>query len=420
MINPDNIFMKRFVRAQGTNIKYLRLLFNDHFIIFLLIAFGGAILGYRQLLVSPQFEVMWHSQWWQLVDILWLVLGLQMGTLVTYFKPADRFYFMAIDQKIAQKYLSKSIIVSTVYGFLWQVAFAALLIPILWQTQTFAVWRFIILMSFMISYKWLLLLLTREQLFLVPRFRFLVRQTRVERLFFNFVIPAIIIILLFHLPEFFTWLIIAVWFVFALLVGYFSRINRVRSQMLAIDWLRAIPQSLAHEQHILHFYATFAEVPKQSRTIKRRRYFDFIITGLTKHQPVLYRLYLIRLVRDTEILPLLVRLILVGSVVIYALQGIPMYMLASIAALIIYLIIFQMLPIYSTTRQVLWTRIVPQDEKVKQLAFRKLIKQVILVTILMLTISSIVHGWLAVISVLAMTVVVGIVLDSVYVPQKLK
>ena len=46
MMKINDLFVQRFVRAQNINIKYLKLLFNDHFVVFLLIAFGASVLGY--------------------------------------------------------------------------------------------------------------------------------------------------------------------------------------------------------------------------------------------------------------------------------------------------------------------------------------------------------------------------------------
>ena len=52
----NKLFMQRFARNQRTNLKYLRLLFNDHFIVFLMIAIGGLLLAYRQLFVTQQSD----------------------------------------------------------------------------------------------------------------------------------------------------------------------------------------------------------------------------------------------------------------------------------------------------------------------------------------------------------------------------
>jgi len=416
----NELFMQRFIRAQNRNIKYLKLLFNDHFVVFLLIAFGASILGYRQLIVSPQFTSIWQSAWWQLFDVLWLIIGLQMGTLVTYFKPADRLYLLSNDRVIAKSYMKRSIEVSAVYGFLWQIMFMALLIPVLLQTHIFSPWRLGTLLLFTLSYKLLLLLVLRDSLFLKSRVNILNEHNVIKYVLYNGIVPGIIMMLILQLPSNFIWIVTCLWSFLAFLCGYFFYIDDKKAEQLALDWPKIISQASRHEQRVLHFYATFAEIPNQPRTIKRRQYLDFVIQKLTKHRPVMYRLYLIQLIRDTEVLPLLVRLEFVGVIVIYALKSAPIWLIATIAALIMYLIIFQMMPIYSNIKQNLWTKLLPIDEKTKQKAFQQLAKQVMYVTTILLVMVSFLHGWLTAIVVITIMGIIGIFLNQLYILNKIK
>ncbi|GMA68406.1 ABC transporter permease [Leuconostoc gelidum] len=420
MMKINDLFMQRFVRAQNINIKYLKLLFNDHFVVFLLIAFGASILGYQQLISSPQFTLIWQSSWWQLFDVLWLIIGLQMGTLVTYFKPADRLYLLSNDYLIAKSYMKRSIGVSAVFASVWQITFMILLVPVLWQTHVFSFWRVGTLLLFTLSYKLLLLLLLRDSLFLKSCVNILKGHNRIKYVLFNGIVPGTIMTLILQLPSDFTWIIACLWVIVAYACGFFFYINDKKAGQLALDWSKILPQAIGHEQHVLHFYATFAEVPNQQRTIKRRQYLDFVIRKLTKHHPVMYRLYLIRLIRDTEVLPLLVRLELVGAVVMYALMGAPIWLIATIAAMTMYLIIFQMIPIYSNTKQKLWTQLLPIDEKAKQKSFQQLAKQVMFMTTILLAMVSLSHGWLTAIVVTIVMCTIGIFLNKLYIPKKIK
>ena len=64
------------------------------------------MLAYRELLSTPQSMMFWRSNWWQVIIITWLLIGLQIGDLITYFKPADRLYLLGNDSEIIKKYLS--------------------------------------------------------------------------------------------------------------------------------------------------------------------------------------------------------------------------------------------------------------------------------------------------------------------------
>ncbi|CAM3012322.1 ABC transporter permease [Leuconostoc gasicomitatum] len=420
MMKINDLFVQRFVRAQNINIKYLKLLFNDHFVVFLLIAFGASVLGYRQLILSPQLTLIWQSAWWQLFDVLWLIIGLQMGTLVTYFKPADRLYLLSNDYFIAKSYMKRSIEVSTVFASVWQVIFVILLVPVFWQTHVFSFWRVGTLLLFTLSYKLLLLLLLRDSLFLKPRVNLLKYHSRIKYVLFNVIVPGTIMTLILQLPSESIWIFACSWLIVASVCGYFFYIDDKKAGQLALDWTKIVSQAIEHEQRVLHFYATFAEVPNQSRTIKRRKYLDFMIRKLTKQHQVMYRLYLIRLIRVTEVLPLLVRLELVGAVVMYALLRAPIWLIATIAAMTMYLIIFQMIPIYSNTKQKLWTQLLPIDEKAKQKSFQQLAKQVMFMTTILLAMVSLSHGWLTAIVVIIVMYAIGIFLNKLYIPKKIK
>ena len=100
----------------------------------------------------------------------------------------------------------------------------------------------------------------------------------------------------------------------------------------------------------------------------------------------MFRLYLIRLARDTEILPLIVRLLLVGVVLIIALKSAPLWLITTIAAAILYLMTFQMLPLYDDTHQNLWTRLMPvsKTERLKSFASVQIIVAVPVILILVM------------------------------------
>ncbi|CAM3156702.1 ABC transporter permease [Leuconostoc rapi] len=416
----NNLFMQRFARAQRTNMKYLRLLFNDHFVVFLLIAFGVGVLGYRQLITSPILNSILQSNCWWLVEVLWMLLGLQVGTIVTYLKPADRLYLMGSDQIIIKKYFNHSMILSTIYGALWQLAFVVVLTPILVQSHRFTLTRMMLLLLFMVSYKWLLLLATRATFFVNPRLVWLESHVIARRLLLNFLVPAMMTTLIRQLPSDFIWMFGSVWMILIVLLGRVTYISESRSNSLAIDWPVAVSQAIDHEQRVLHFYATFAEVPNQPRTSKRRHYLDVIIKWLAKRQPVIYRLYLTRFMRDTELLPLIMRLITVAIIILYALNDVPTWLIAGIASLMMYLVIFQLVPLYTTTQQNIWTRLLPIDNKSNQKAFSHLIKQMMMILIVLFTCVSAIHGWMALIAVGITMCVVSLFLNRVYIPQKIK
>lgn len=369
----DSLFQERSRRAQKTNVRYLRLLFNDHFILFLMIALGAGILGYRDLLTAHQSVTYWYSIWWQAISIVWLLVGLQFGNLVTYFKPADRLYLFANDHAIIKSYLAMAMRLSICYASVWQMIFIAVIAPILWRMDVDNWSRLFFLIIFVISYKMLLLMYERDKLFLKSRrltIAIFEPDAIAEKILFRFLVPGTLLAFIIGLSTDQSNVMVIIWLLFAGIVVRYFAVTESKSQLFAIDWLRATSQAQVQQQRTLHFFALFAEVPHQPKTIKRRRYLDSLLKRLTKGQGSLFQLFLTRLARDTEILPLIIRLFLVGVVLVIALKSAPLWLITIIATAVLYLITFQMLPLYDDTQKNLWTRLIPisKVERLKSFA----------------------------------------------------
>ncbi|GMA70716.1 hypothetical protein GCM10025879_19620 [Leuconostoc litchii] len=161
----NKLFWQRFRRTQRTNVKYFRLLFNDHFVLFLVILFGAFVLGYRELLNTSYPIMFWRSNWWQVVIIIWLLIGLHIGDLLTYFRPADRLYLLGNDSDIIKKYLSSAIRISIIYASIWQLIFIGVVVPLLLRIYVSSMARVVAIVVFIITYKLILLLYERDKLF---------------------------------------------------------------------------------------------------------------------------------------------------------------------------------------------------------------------------------------------------------------
>ncbi|MGO3365221.1 MAG: ABC transporter permease [Leuconostoc falkenbergense] len=276
----DSLFQERLRRAQKINFRYLRLLFNDHFILFLMIALGAGILGYRNLLTAHQSVTYWHSIWWQAISILWLLVGLQFGSLVTYFKPADRLYLFANDRDIIKSYLASAMRLSICYASVWQIIFIAVIAPILWRMDVDNWSRLFFLIIFVISYKMLLLMYERDKLFLKSRrltIAIFEPDAITEKILFRFLVPGTLLAFIIGLSTDQLNVMVIIWLLLAGIVVRYFAVTEVKSELFAIDWLRATAQAQIQQQRTLHFFALFAEVPHQPKTIKRRRYLDFLL-----------------------------------------------------------------------------------------------------------------------------------------------
>ncbi len=414
-----NLFQQRWRRANKTTSKYFKRLFNDHFLVFLVIGFGGVVLGYRDLLTAPQYAMIWHAPWLVWLVAGWLTLGLQFGSLVTYFKPADALFLMGRDREIATNYLSRALALSFGYASLWQAAAFGSILPILWRMQQMTWARLLVLGGFVLIYKWGLLMLERQRLLLAQHRRQL-SENLVQRLIVRGFVPMVGIVLVGFLPQRLLIGVGCLMLVVLVALTRYAHLSSKNAQTIAMNWPAAIAQAARHEQRVFQFYATFSEVPNQIKTIKRRRYLDGLMKRLTKQRDVMYRLYLIRLARDTESLPLVLRLTAIGMVLIAALNQAPLWLYPVIAAAVSYLISFQLLPNYFDTQRKLWTRLMPVTSHNRQRAYLTLMGQVLGVVGIGLVLSGLTQGWLPAAVVLFGVLGMRVFLMQVYLPKQLK
>lgn len=120
-----SLYDKRWRAQMARQAKYARLLFNDHFTVFLVIALGAFVLGYRAVLVDVT------PIWW-LVANLWSVVGCSFGQIATYVQPADALFVKAANASLVEDYLPRawrwSMLVNAGIQILWTLA----IVPLLW------------------------------------------------------------------------------------------------------------------------------------------------------------------------------------------------------------------------------------------------------------------------------------------------
>ncbi|WEV55044.1 ABC transporter permease [Leuconostocaceae bacterium ESL0723] len=420
----DRLFWRRFFKHQARNARYMRLLFNDHFIIFLVILLGAAIICYRILLGMPASNPFWQTGWWQYGTLAWLLIGLQFGDFVTYVKPADRLFLLGNDRFMVSRYFRQALKVSYGYAILWQLAFIISIAPILTRIGINNVISVGSMIIFIMTYKLLMLMETREKLFLKPRTEpdviIFERNTVPEELLYHFLYPAVVLGLILFLQPNLSAATLILWLLVLAGVWLFHfRTNHEKWQVYAIDWTPTVRQSQLHEQKILHFYSLFAEVPHLPKSIKRRPYLDWLISWMSGGRSGLYRLYAIRLVRNDEILPLIIRLIAVGIVILLSLSQAPFWLTVVVAAVVIYLINFQILPLYEETQKTLWTRLMPLTAAQRSQSFGRLLLQWSLISAVIISLANLAQP-LRALGIFVGSLLMTAFLQWYYVPHALK
>ncbi|MDR0297113.1 MAG: ABC transporter permease [Streptococcaceae bacterium] len=122
----NEIFRKRRNAYYARTFKYLRYVFNDHFLLFLLIGIGALGVAYTQFL--QHFSLVW----WQKVGIIGIVsvASLSIGKLATFVAPADSVFLLAKESEIENE-LTKAVRHSLAFPAAFSVLFVALSAPAL-------------------------------------------------------------------------------------------------------------------------------------------------------------------------------------------------------------------------------------------------------------------------------------------------
>lgn len=299
---------------------------------------------------------------------------------MTYLQPADRLFLAAADRFLTARYLEQAWLWSFALASLWQIGFVALAWPLLqmsgagdWQTC---------LGIFLVQVAFKLLDLTFASARLKPlRWRSFF-SSRWWPLGFRLVFPGLFYGVNLFTNQFLRLVLTALLVVVT--VGFFAywRFEQQRGgQAQTIDWQRALQMSHKHDQAIWRFYSLFAQVPSQGVTVKRRRAFDRLLAHFSFQKDPVRRLFWIKLLRGGDELSLAVRISIVGTLILLALPKQELYWFGGGMLLLIYLVNFQLLPVFGQSQSVLWSRLILPDKAEQSRRFRLVLTEISLTII---------------------------------------
>lgn len=393
----DELFKQRRATHLTRMMKYLRLVFNDQFTIAIMFFVGGLGYWYSGFLKSLEFA------WWEKFIGMALMIGLlQAGRLATLLKPADKVFLMAQEVNM-ERYLKKGFWHSMwlaqfmqVIGLIvmlpfLQVAFQASFIQALWLFPTFIVFKALILYDQMQSY-----------------------YSQHNLIWLKIVLP-LITFALFGVRLDMAWA-----FVFVLLAAAGRMIVRDKFWQGMFAWNQAIEDEASRQLSIYRFFNLFTDVPLIQGKTKRRAWLDGWFNRLPKNKDNVYtNLYWRGLLRGDEYFGLMVRLTVIGGIAAYFVHD--KFVTPLILVLIVYLIGFQLLPLYDNYDEIVFTRLYPTDAKMRQKNFNGvLVRSLSLVGFVMVLANVVGQFNLVTLIISVVLVIAEIMLFSfVYVPRRL-
>lgn len=398
----NSLYQTRLKRHLREMFKYLRLVFNDHFVFALLILIGGLGLAYSNALKTLT------PQWWSRpVIIVALVVILQLGRLATLLQDADVVFLLPQERAMAA-YFKRARYYSESLAMLIQLVLMFVLLPFVQVTMHVSALT--------------IALLAIEQILLKDYFFAVQIVSRYQikaawwqhRAITNWLIPLLALVIGIYLSPF-----VAV--IIALALTVVGNVMVVSHAKLPVNWWFAIASENNRMLGIYRFFNLFTNVPSLKGVAKRRRYLDWLLAliKVTYRNTYLY-LYSRGVVRSGEFSGLYSRLTLLGLVLLYFIKGTWLPVL--LAVLFIYLIGFQLIPFYWQFDDIVFTHLYPITQKDQIASFQRLLRWLLVLTaVVFLIMVAIINLNVAVIGALALVEIIEIIfLVQYYLPLRLR
>ena len=398
------LFQLRLSRYQKKIFRYLKYVFNDHMSLLLLFLIGGFVFYYTEFIkIIAEHPLMIKL----LVGIIWLVT-LAIGKLATLVEEADKVFLLPKEKEMSQ-YLNKAFSHSLMLPSFVIVLVVALSGPLLLTNSRQTVVGLLPFLVMMFALKF-----THLQLQQCALYQLSDKQKKAATRNMWLIAICFIGLGLFFNP------VLAMCGALGGALAFNQENKRLLSQGI-FDWDQATKVESSRQKKIYQFINLFTDVPGIKSQVKRRRYLDGFIKKMTKNDPNPYvYLFARSFVRGDEFSGMFIRLLLVAIVMLCFTTS--LYMALPISLVTIFLIGFQLLPMYHQFDYMVMTQLYPVTESQKQKGLQKvmtmllLVAMVILAIVLGIRVSGVTHK----LSAVAGTFVFTLLLSYLYVPLRLK
>ena len=384
--------------------RYLKYVFNDHFLLVMLIAMGGMGLYYSEFVKSltPDFFIARPF-----VLIIWS-LCLLVGKLATLLKEPDMIFLLPKERQMTT-YLKTAFKSSILIPFSVLLLVVGITMPLLVATSNIGFSDFYLLLLNVWLLKLAHLLIQLQNIYLNTE-----KKTKIEGMLLSLGTLGSIAVNLYVAPWMGLIISILVLAVVYLETGKVIKVN-------PLNWEKAITLERKRLKKIYSFINLFTDVPGLQSDIKRRAYLDGVLNKIKKEQGQTYNyLYARVFLRGTEYSGLVLRLTIIGGLALFFSD--QMILDGIISALFVYLIGFQLLPIYSEFDYMLMTQLYPVKNEEKMKAVEKLLIKILMsvITIFSVIVMIRLQDKVAGAIIVGILLLEGIVFTKLYAPKRLK
>lgn len=396
------LFATRLKQHQKQMMRYLRYVFNDHFVLACTFLLGGVGLYYSDFVKTLPANFLPGK----LVILIVLVGLLHVGTFVSLTKPADQVFLLPKEVQM-QDFLNRAFRYSLWFPFAVLVLGAGFLMPLYVVSTQQSYWAFFPLVLLLWSLKVAFLYLRRYQLVQNPWLA--------SRCYPLWLVTsgAMLAVALWFSP----WLGL----IGSLLLALVYRELLLKRVKQPLAWDKMIATENRRLQRIYRFINLFTDVPQIATSVKRRKYLDGILALIPKDQGHSY-LYLFshRLLRGSDFGGLYARLLVLGSLLLYFVA--ERWFSIGLGCLFLYLIGFQLAPLYNQFQYMVMTQLYPLPEKQKARALQQLIVGLLLFAGLVFTLVScfVYPDWVEWAWLLGSFSLFSLIFGYLYLPRRLK
>lgn len=351
MFDATQLFKDRLGEHLKLLNRYLRYIFNGHFMIALLFIIITISVYYQQWLeqLSPNFPAV-------------MVLALLFGFVVSY-NPIQSFLkepdkvFLIVKEAEMQAYFKRSLVYNFIFQLYIVIIVTAALAPMFMQVFPHKTTKDYLLVI-------LILLLLKGLNMTTNWYMFKIQHTTIRRL--DKVIRAMLSIAIFYLLlNDSTFVIVIIVFYFALMINNYFLIKK----QPGLAWEMLIQNDQHRLASFYRFVSMFANVPHLSNRLKKRpllsKFVNFRVPFL--HRSTFAYLYRLSFIRSSDYLSLYIRLTVIGSIAIYFVPN--GWLKLAFLLLFLYMTSFQMISLYHHYRTNIWIDLYPIENIVRRKTF---------------------------------------------------
>ncbi len=359
-MNSQQFWKNRYVEYMKEMQKYLRYIFNGHFVFVLVFGLGGGAYYYSNWVKTLESD-------FPVAPIMAIILALLVtrSPIHTFLKEADLVFILPLETQL-KSYFNRSIILSWVMqGYVLLLVVAALM-PMYARVSGANITDFI----------WLFIVVLIMKFFNLYISWYVLKYQEISTSQVDWVIRFFINGVLVYLVVNQSMLLLQV-FALLVLIGLFFY-YRTATRLKILKWDRLID---FEKKRLLSFYRIanlFTDVPSLSGKVARRKGLDGILTLIPFGQKSTYTyLYARTFLRANDYVGLLVRLTIIGSIIIFVLPNIWSHLFVTL--LFLFMTAIQLLPVWKVHEWKLWTSLYPVPDKMRETAVIKWISYFLLV-----------------------------------------